>query len=157
MTSSERAASVGTLEPIRLSFEVACPVDRAFHLWTADIATWWPKDHSVTGDPDLTVVLEPRQGGRIFERLPDGTEHDWGGITTWEPPRRFAYTWHLNTDRSDATDVEIRFTPGDDGMTRVEIEHTGWERLGARGEAWQQRNHAGWSTLLPYYVAATRG
>jgi hypothetical protein len=36
----------------------------------------------------------------------------------------------------------------------VEITHSGWERLGTRGGAWRERNHQGWSTLLPHYTAA---
>ena len=32
------------------------------------IGTWWPRDHTVTGDPDLRVVMETGVGGRIFER-----------------------------------------------------------------------------------------
>jgi hypothetical protein len=69
------------------------------------IGTWWPADHTVTGDDDLAVVLEPRRGGRIFERTRDGVEHDWGEVTIWEPPTRLGYTWHLRRDRADATDV----------------------------------------------------
>ena len=56
------------IEPLRLSFEVACPPERAFRTWTELIATWWPADHTVTGEGDLRVVLEPRVGGRLFER-----------------------------------------------------------------------------------------
>lgn len=142
------------IEPIHLSFEVDCPVEHAFDVWTARIAQWWPKDHTVSAEDDLTVVLEGRRGGRIFERQKGGLEHDWGEITIWEPPTRLGYTWHLNRDRSDATDVEIRFVPRDDGATRVEIEHRGWERLGTAGEDWRDRNHGGWATLLPHYIAA---
>ena len=142
------------IEPIRLSFEVDVPVEHAFEVWTARIAQWWPKDHTVTTQHDLTVVLEPRPGGRIFERLPTGVEHDWGEVTAWEPPTRLGYTWHLNRDRSDATDVEIRFVPRGKAATTVEIEHSGWERLGAGGEDWRDRNHGGWATLLPHYVTA---
>jgi len=142
------------IEPIRLSFEVACPVDRAFDVWTAGIARWWPLDHTVSAQAGLTVVLEGRPGGRIFERLESGIEHDWGEVTIWEPPTRLGYTWHLKRDRSDATDVEIRFVARDSKATTVEIEHRGWERLGADGEGWRDRNHGGWATLLPHYVAA---
>ena len=76
-------------------------------------------------------------------------------MTAWEPPGRLAYLWHLRRDRADATEVEIRFIERDDATTLVEIEHRGWERLGAEGEAWRDRNHGGWATLLPHYVAAT--
>jgi hypothetical protein len=41
--------------------------------------------------------------------------------------------------------------------TRVEIEHRGWERLGAQGEEWRDRNRGGWRTLLPHYVATIEG
>jgi uncharacterized protein YndB with AHSA1/START domain len=141
------------IEPIELAFDVACPVDRAFELWTAGIASWWPRDHTVTAVDDLTVVLEGRLGGRIFERLPGGIEHDWGEVTIWEPPTRLGYTWHLNRDRADATNVEIRFGARGE-TTRVEIAHRGWERLGTGGADWRDRNRGGWATLLPHYVVA---
>ena len=142
------------IEPIRLSFDVDCPVDHAFQVWTARIDQWWPSDHTVSAEADLTVVMEPRPGGRIFERQASGVEHDWGQITVWEPPGRLGYTWHLNRDASDATDVEIRFVPVGESATRVEIEHRGWERLGTDGEPWRDRNRGGWATLLPHYVRA---
>ena len=142
------------IEPIRLSFDVACPVDRAFALWTDGIATWWPADHTASGEADSRVVLEGREGGRIYERTVDGEEHAWGEVTAWEPPSRLVYLWHLRRDRRDATEVEIRFVARGEAATRVEIEHRGWERLGAEGESWRDRNRVGWATLLPHYVAA---
>jgi uncharacterized protein YndB with AHSA1/START domain len=145
------------IEPIRLTFEVDCAPDHAFDVWTADIDRWWPADHTVTGTHDLTVVLEPRVGGRIFERTSVGDEHEWGEVTAWEPPGRLAYLWHLRRDRADATEVEITFAPADSGRTVVAIEHRGWEALGAEAETWRDRNHGGWATLLPRYVEATGG
>jgi uncharacterized protein YndB with AHSA1/START domain len=140
------------IDPIRLAFDVACPPDHAFAVWTADIDRWWPADHTVTGTADLTVILEPRAGGRIFERTPAGIEHDWGEVTIWEPPSRLGYLWHLRRDRADATEVEIRFVGVEPGRTRVEIEHRGWDALGADAQSWRDRNHGGWSTLLPSYI-----
>jgi uncharacterized protein YndB with AHSA1/START domain len=145
------------IEPIRIAFDVAVPPGHAFAVWTERIGQWWPADHTVTAEPDLTVVLERRAGGRIFERTRDGVEHDWGEVTVWEPPTRLAYLWHLRRDRADATEVEIRFVDRGDATTRVEIEHRGWERLGAEGQSWRDRNLGGWSTLLPHYEAAIAG
>lgn len=142
------------IEPIRLAFDVDCPVEHAFETWTGRIGQWWPLDHTVSAEPGLTVVLEGRLGGRIFERETGGREHDWGEVTIWEPPTRLAYTWHLNRDRSDATQVEIHFVAQGGMVTRIEIEHRDWERLGAEAEAWRGRNLGGWSTLLPHYRAA---
>ncbi|HEY7524437.1 MAG TPA: SRPBCC domain-containing protein [Candidatus Limnocylindrales bacterium] len=141
------------IEPLRFSFEVACSARHAFETWTTRIGTWWPADHTVTGRDDLVIVLEGRLGGRIFERTPAGEEHDWGEVTIWEPPTRLGYLWHLKRDRSDATDVEIRFIGRGAEATRVEIEHRGWERLGD-GRTWRDRNRGGWDTLLPHFVAA---
>lgn len=142
------------IEPIRLTFEVDCAPDRAFEMWTARISQWWPPDHTVSGGTGLAVVIEGRPGGRIFERTAAGVEHEWGEVTVWEPPTRLGYLWHLRRDRADATEVEIRFVPGGPATTRVEIEHRGWELLGAGGREWRDRNYGGWSTLLPHFVAA---
>ena len=142
------------IEPLHLSFEVACPVEHAFAVWTSAIDAWWPADHTVSGDGEAAIVLERRVGGRVYERTPGGVEHDWGEVTVWEPPTRLGYLWHLRRDRADATEVEIRFVGTGAAATRVEIEHRGWDRLGAGGQEWRDRNRAGWGTLLPHYVAA---
>lgn len=145
------------IEPIRISFEVDCAAEHAFEVWTSRIDRWWPADHTVSGDHGATVVLERRAGGRIFERTPAGIEHEWGEVTIWEPPTRLGYLWHLRRDRADATEVEIQFIDRGDATTRVEIEHRGWEVLGAEGEGWRGRNRGGWATLLPHFVAAAGG
>jgi uncharacterized protein YndB with AHSA1/START domain len=137
-------------EPLEITFEVGCVSNHAFEVWTTRIATWWPADHSVSGNPD-TVVLEPHLGGRLYERSPDGTEHDWGEITRWEPPQRFAYRWHLGRDPQTATNVEIRFEELSPTITRVVIEHRGWDQLGVDAQDWRNRNRLGWETLLPHY------
>jgi uncharacterized protein YndB with AHSA1/START domain len=145
------------IEPIRLAFDVQAEPEHAFDTWTSRISQWWPADHTVTGLDGLRVTLEGRPGGRIFERTPSGEEHDWGEVTVWEPPHRLGYLWHLRRDRAEATDVDIRFVDRGDGTTRVEIVHGGWERLGVEGESWRDRNHGGWATLLPHYVALVEG
>jgi uncharacterized protein YndB with AHSA1/START domain len=140
------------IEPLKLELELACPPDHAFAVWTERFDQWWPRSHTVTGDP-AAVVLEPHVGGRLYERTADGAEIDWGEITAWEPPRRLAYRWHIRRDRADATDVEIAFTDAGDGTTRLAIVHSGWERL-AGGQTWRDANRGGWDGLLPSFVAA---
>ncbi len=76
-------------------------------------------------------------------------------MTRWEPPETLAYLWHLRQDRADATEVEISFRPAGTEVTHVEIEHRGWERLGARADELLERNHAGWDSLLPHFIAAS--
>jgi hypothetical protein len=143
-----------TAAPLKHSFTVDCPVDHAFDMWARRTSLWWPTGHTVTAEAGLEVVFEPRPGGRIFERTPSGREEDWGEILLWEPPARLAYVWHLRQDRADATEVEVAFTPETDARTRVDIEHRGWERLGARATEGRERNERGWAGLLPHYVEA---
>lgn len=140
-------------EPLRITFDVACSAEHAFLVWTTRLSQWWPADHTVSGDA-ADIVLEGHIGGRIFERTRAGAVHEWGEITTWEPPLRFGYVWYLRQDRADATEVEILFVGLDRAATRVEIEHRGWERLGARGSELRRRNNAGWRGLLPHLIAA---
>jgi uncharacterized protein YndB with AHSA1/START domain len=141
-------------EPLRLSFEIRCPAEHAFEIWTTRLSTWWPKGHSASGDPGTDVVFEPRLGGRIFERTPDGTEIEWGEITRWSPPVRLGYVWHIGRDRTEATDVALTFVDLGDGTTRLDIVHSGWERLGARGQQWREANASGWGALIPCFAAA---
>jgi uncharacterized protein YndB with AHSA1/START domain len=145
---------VSVVEPLRLQFAINCRADHAFTVWTTRLSSWWPPGHSASGDPGTVVVLEPRLGGRIFERMPDGTEVDWGEIRSWNPPHRLAYLWHIGRDRSDATDVELTFVDLGDGTTRLEVVHSGWERLGAAGVAWRDANTGGWRALIPAFAAA---
>jgi hypothetical protein len=100
------------------------------------------------------VVIQPRVGGRIFERTPQGEEYDWGEVTGWEPPNRISYLWHLRQDRADATEVEITFAATEGNGTTVSIAHHGWERLGARGQERRESNQRGWAGLLPHFQAA---
>jgi hypothetical protein len=142
------------IEPLRLSFQIACPADHAFEVWTKRFSSWWPRSHSTSGNPDTTVFLEPRLGGRIFERTPSGSEIDWGEVTRWDPPSRLGYLWHIRRERSEATDVELTFVDNGDGTTRLDIVHTGWARLGAEGQAWRDANAGGWAGLIPHYSGA---
>jgi uncharacterized protein YndB with AHSA1/START domain len=141
-------------EPLRFSLDVDCSIEHAFRVWTDQINLWWPADHTVSGRSDTEVVLEPQLGGRIYERTADGVEHDWGEVTLWEPPHRLGYWWHLRSERSAATSVQISFQATAGRTTRIEIEHSGWEKLGRDASQWRDRNRMGWTSLLPHFRTA---
>jgi len=46
------------IEPLTLSFEVACEPAHAFDTWTARFGTWWPRGHTASGHPAAEVVLD---------------------------------------------------------------------------------------------------
>jgi hypothetical protein len=52
--------------------------DRAFALFAERMSDWWPREHSIGTSAMERVVVEPRAGGRWFERGVDGTECQWG-------------------------------------------------------------------------------
>jgi uncharacterized protein YndB with AHSA1/START domain len=140
-------------EPLRMAFEVGCSAEHAFATWTERLDRWWPVDHTVSGETGLAIVVERRPGGKIFERTVAGIVHEWGEVTEWDPPRHIGYRWYLRQDRADATHVDISFIDRGES-TLVEIVHTGWERLGAKGPDRRAGNQAGWAGVLPHYIEA---
>src|SRR5437870_2649637 len=73
------------MDPIELQFTVECSPEHAFDTWARRIGVWWPKSHSVSADPAVSVRLEPRPGGRIYERTPDGARTTLSIVHTgWE-------------------------------------------------------------------------
>lgn len=141
------------IDPLTVDLELRCTAAHAFATWTERFGSWWPAAHTVSGDPAATVHLEPRLGGRIYERTADGVEVEWGEVTTWEPPHRLGYLWHIRRTREAATDVLVHFEDVDGGSV-VRIEHTGWERLGDEAASWRDANRGGWSGLLPHFRTA---
>ena len=139
---------------LKMSFEVACSAEHAFRTWTAEIGTWWPSDHTVTGEADLRIVIQGRVGGRIYERTADGVEHDWGEVTVWGPPRNWAICGTCAKTARMLLRSTSALSPWAPTRTRVQIEHSGWERLGAVGEERRAKNLVGWETLLPHFRAA---
>jgi Activator of Hsp90 ATPase homolog 1-like protein len=139
--------------PLLISFDVDCPADHAFKVWTSKIGTWWPRDHTVSGDPD-DIVLESGPGGRIYERTSTGERHEWGEVTGWEPPRRLSYLWHIGRERATATEVEITFVDQGAMRTRIEIVHSGWDKVGEDAQTRRDQNRSGWDALVPRFMAA---
>jgi Activator of Hsp90 ATPase homolog 1-like protein len=140
------------VDPLRYRFRVACSPQEAFRLWTAAVGAWWPMStHSVSGKRDATLVLEPWVGGRIFERVNEGREFEWGSVLVFEPPERLLCEWMV---ADLTTELEVRFWDDEDGGTVVELEHRGWDRFGDEAAGRRDTNAVGWEGVLPFYVAA---
>jgi hypothetical protein len=153
------------VEPVRKSLRVKVGVARAFEVFTTEMDSWWPRSHHIGSSPMKRVVVEGRPEGAIYTEQEDGTNCQWGAVTAWEPPYRFVMAWQVGPewryeeDLSKCSEVEVRFTPGDDGTTLVELEHRGFERHG--GEYVRMRGQVssagGWGALLGMYAAQAGG
>lgn len=145
---------------------VTVPLSReqAFHLFVEEHGSWWPRDSHHIGDGPATAVLEPREGGRWYERADaDGSECEWGRVLAYEPPERIVLAWQLlpnfsfDPDPARQTEVEVTFEPEGDG-TRVRLEHRGFEVHGEAGGAMREAvgGENGWPGLLALYEQAAR-
>jgi len=145
-----------TVAPVKKSVVVKTPPERAFAVFTAEIGKWWPSSHSI-GGAYKEAVLEPRAGGRWYERETDGRECEWGKVLAWEPPARLLLAWRINAkwayDPKVGTEVELLFAELADGSTRVEFEHRHLEQLGEGAEETAGQLGGGWPTLLDLYKA----
>ena len=149
------------LSPITRSVNVACDLATAFELFTSGMGSWWPFEvHSIavdreTGQRAVDVAFEPFVGGEVAEIADDGSRAHWATVLAFEPPHRLVLAWQPNPDRTSHTELELRFSAIAEG-TLVELEHRGWEGLGAGAE--QARagyaSTAGWVTTLRHFAAA---
>jgi uncharacterized protein YndB with AHSA1/START domain len=140
---------------VEKSVTVNVPVERAFEVFTDEIATWWPlRTHAVDTERSEIVIMESHVGGRLYERTPSGEEHLWGTVVAWEPPSRIVYSWHPGRGEETAQEVEVSFRAQSADSTRVEIRHTGWEKLGDRMEEVVASYDEGWDAVIARYVEA---
>jgi uncharacterized protein YndB with AHSA1/START domain len=136
---------------IRKSIHVKKSVERTFGLFTEGIGKWWPLKEGFSFDSKRAaeIFLEGRVGGRFFERFADGEELDIGTVTTYVPPERIVFTFAA-PDWDAPTEVEVRFSAEADG-TRVDLEHRGWERAGAKAP--RDAFDGGWDKVLGSFIA----
>jgi Activator of Hsp90 ATPase homolog 1-like protein len=113
--------------PVRQATMVRASIEHTFGTFVATVGAWWPVQPFSAGKNrvrDLTI--EQRRGGRVYETWDDGTEIDWGEVSAWQPPARFVMTW---TGTPAPTEVEFTFAALGPALTRVAVEHRGWEAL----------------------------
>jgi hypothetical protein len=158
--SIEEGSDLPDVQPVRKSIRVRTSPERAFHVFTQEMDTWWPKTHHIGSSPMKNIVVEGWAGGTIYTDQEVGTACPWGSVLAWEPPHRFIMAWRVNpgwkfeADFSRCSEVELRFTPTDDGTVLVELEHRGFERHGGNYVAMREQVDAegGWNGLLARFA-----
>lgn len=150
---------------VRSSIVVDAPIDRAFHVFTEDIGSWWPPEHHISEAPLAEMVFEPRQGGHVYDRSTDGSECRWANVLAYEPPDRLVISWNLNlewqleTDPAKTSEIEVRFIAETPEQTRVVLEHRNLDR---HGEGYEDMRDAvgspsGWDGGLHGFATRLKG
>jgi uncharacterized protein YndB with AHSA1/START domain len=148
-----------SIAPVRKSVRVEAALAHAFEVFTAGMGNWWPRQMKIVNAPLKTVVVEPRVGGRWYERGEDGVEANLGTILAWEPPNRVVMSWEINQhwqpDAAVRAEVEVKFIADGPDVTIVEVEHRKLEELGAEaGASVRERVDRGWPRVLEHFKAA---
>jgi hypothetical protein len=145
--------SVVELAPVVKTIDVRRSAADAFRIFTDQIAAWWPvQTHTrakhAEGERTVSVTIEPRVGGRIYETLHDGRELEWGEVSAFEPGVLFAMKWRLGRPTAQFTDVSVRFEPLGADACRVTLTHENWERMGEEAARLRDAYNNGWVTVF---------
>jgi uncharacterized protein YndB with AHSA1/START domain len=151
-----------TATSVHTSIVVQAPIERAFRVFTEEFDRVKPREHDMLGVELAESVLEPRAGGRLYDRGVDGSECQWGRVLAFEPPTRLVFSWDLDPrwqlepDLDKTSEVEIRFIAESPERTRVELEHRNLDR---HGDGWEGSRDAiagpdGWPLYLQRFADA---
>lgn len=149
---------------VRKNVRVKAPISRAFSVFVEQMETWWPATHHIGSTPFVAIFVEPKVGGRWYERNTKGELCEWGQVLKWDPPNRVAFSWHVgpghdqpdwkfDPDPERASEVEITFTAEGPHATFVELVHSKLER---HGEGYEQLRAmfdgpTAWAGILALY------
>ncbi|MFT3726591.1 MAG: SRPBCC domain-containing protein [Terricaulis sp.] len=115
-----------------VSLRVQATPQRAFEVFTQEIALWWKPDQlfQLTPRGDGALRFEPGENGRLVTDLPNGKTFEIGRVTIWQPGQKLAFDWRIGTFAPEQkTHVTVTFEAVGVRETRVSIEHRGWESV----------------------------
>lgn len=146
---------------VRKTVSVQAPQAVAWRVFTEKMGAWWPLAYYKIGKTNaVDAVIEPRIGGRWYERGDDGSMCQWGSVLAWEPHSRLVLSWDINGDwqydPALKTEIEVRFIPDGSNRTRVELEHRHLDRYGARRDEMRRifDTEGDWGKLLEAFAGA---
>ncbi|UII31684.1 SRPBCC family protein [Fulvivirga ulvae] len=148
-------------DSVQRSITIEVTQQKAFEVFVNQFGKWWPAEYTWSHEVLDFITIESGEGGRCFERGPNGFECDWGRVIRYEPPYAISFTWQIGVNREPVPDpakasiVEVRFGV-EDSFTRVEVHHHSFSR---HGKHWQRyvagmASVRGWSWLLDKYEAS---
>ena len=146
---------------VQKTIDVDAAQEVAWRVFTEKMGTWWPLAYYKIGKANaLDAVIEPRVGGRWYERGDDGSTCQWGSVLAWEPPSRLVLSWDISADwhydPTLNTEIEVQFNAEGSDRTRVELEHRHLDRYGARRDEMRRifDSEGDWGKFLELFARA---
>ncbi len=141
-------------DPIVKTVTVPLDPDRAFRLFTEEIADWWPRD-TAAGTDSPSIHVPETVGEEVIETRPDGSTTRWGTVTEHHPGRAFGMTWHPGRPEEEASYVRVTFDTVADG-TQITVIHDNWPALNAITTLYACAATPAWQSALRRYATACR-
>lgn len=117
------------MSAVLIAIRVPATPEAAFDAFTDEIGLWWRPSalFQLTPRGDGTLSFDNRE--RLITTLASGKVFEIGRVTTWDRPRRLAFTWRqANFTLDQVTSVDVTFEAvGED--TRVTVTHRGWDTI----------------------------
>jgi uncharacterized protein YndB with AHSA1/START domain len=133
---------------VRKSITIDAPAAHVFTVFSEHFDAWWPRKQHIGRTEKFSAILEPRVGGRWYEKSVDGSECDWGRVLAWDPPRVLEHEWI-----QPGLDISVvRYDlEADAGGTILRLTHRRSVAPGATG------GRAGWYAYLDRLAARLDG
>jgi uncharacterized protein YndB with AHSA1/START domain len=132
---TEQPGTGAEVPDVRKSVRVPASADVAFLVFTQRAIEWLPAGHTFIKNP-RSITMEPRAGGRFYERGADGAEITRGTVLEWAPPGRLVVTWRVGPgwqpvfDDEQASRIEVEFAAVSPDVTEVTATYTQLHRHG---------------------------
>src|SRR5262249_13790008 len=155
MKTAQMMSASTDANSVRKVVSVQAPQEVAWRVFTEKMGTWWPLANYKIGKVNaVDAVIEPRVGGRWYERGDDGSTCDGGRVALGGPRPGFVLYWEITADwqpdPSLKTELELRFIADGKNATRVELEQRRLDLYGARRDEMRRifDTEGDWGRLL---------
>src|SRR5205814_46709 len=114
MTTDQTMSKGSDPNSVRKVVSVQAPPAVAWRVFTEKMGTWWPLgEYKIGKAKAVDAVIEPRVGGRWYERGDDGSTCQWGSVLSWQPITRLVLSWDITAnwqyDPDLKTEIEVTF------------------------------------------------
>lgn len=142
-----------TIDPIRHQIRVHGAPAQVFARFV-ELSRWWPMGYSRAGARFSGAYVEPKVGGRWYEKDQDGNESSWGDVRAYDPGHRLVLGFNIRPDQGmeppeRQSEIEVAFeADGDDTVITLEHRDLDKHAEGAASVAKGMASMHGWPLIL---------